>query len=121
MLKIFSIRILSFLFVVSLLNVSSIYAANSKTAKLDINKATVKELAKVKGIGKSKAEAIVEFVKKEQIKAMDELLKVEGIGKKTLKNIEEMFEVKTENAKTSEKKEQNKIKLKDAMMAELAN
>ncbi|AEA34658.1 ComEA family DNA-binding protein [Hippea maritima] len=105
MLRVLSIRILSFLFVVSLLNVSSIYAANSKTAKLDINKATVEELLKVKGIGKSKAEAIVKFVKKERIKTMDELLKVKGIGKKTLKNIEEMFEVKTESSKPSEKKE----------------
>ena len=105
MLKVFSIRILTFLFMVYLLNVSSIYAANSKTEKLDINKATVEELVKVKGIGKSKAEAIVNFAKKEHIKTMNQLLKVKGIGKKTLKNIEEMFEVKIESGKTLKKKE----------------
>ena len=100
MLKIFSVRILSFLFVVSLLNVSYVYAANSKPAKLGINKATIEQLTKVKGIGKAKAEAIVKFVKKEKVKTMDELLKVKGIGKKVLKNIEEKFEVKTKVAKT---------------------
>ncbi len=105
MVKVFSIRILAFLFVVYLLNVSSVYAASSKTAKLDINKATVEELTRVKGIGKSKADAIVKFVKKEHIKTMNQLLKVKDIGKKTLKNIEETFEVKTESGKTLKKKE----------------
>ena len=105
MVKVFSIRILAFLFVVYLLNVSSVYAASPKTAKLDINKATVEELTRVKGIGKSKAEAIVKFVKKEHIKTMNQLVKVKGIGKKTLKNIEKTFEVKTESGKTLKKKE----------------
>ena len=107
MLKVFSIRILSFLFMVSLLNVSFVYAANSKSTKLDINKSTVDQLTKVKGIGKAKAEAIVKFIKKEKVKAMDDLLKVKGVGKKVLKNIEEKFEVKgkSKTTKTSKKKE----------------
>ncbi len=96
MLKVFSIRIFAFLFMVSLLNIPSVYAAaNSKSAKLDINKATVEQLVKVKGIGQAKANAIVKFIEKEKVKAMDDLLKVKGVGKRVLKSIEEKFEVKS--------------------------
>ncbi len=94
MFKSLSLRMLYLLFAVSLLNVSYVYAANQSSKKLDINKATVAQLVKVKGVGKAKAKAIVLFIKsKHSIKNMDELLKVKGIGKKVLKNIEEKFYV----------------------------
>jgi competence protein ComEA len=89
------------------LNISSVYtASNSKSAKLDINKATVKQLMTVKGIGQAKAKAIVKFIEKEKVKAMDNLLKVKGVGKKVLKSIEEKFEVKSKSKppKKSKKK-----------------
>jgi len=68
---------------------------NAETKKLDINKTTVEEIMKVKGIGKKKAEAIINFIKQRKgIKNMNELLEVKGVGKKTLENIKKMFEVK---------------------------
>lgn len=81
------------LLVVSFLSVSSVYAqANSQ--KLDINKATVSELVTVKGIGEVKAKAIVDFVKKNAIKDMNELLAVKGVGQKVLEVLKQKFEVK---------------------------
>jgi len=55
---------------------------------VDINSASVKELASLDGIGKSKAESIVLFRKGHCFKTVDELSLVKGIGKKTVqKNI----------------------------------
>ncbi len=108
MLKVFYMRIVYLFLAVFLLNISNAYSAQQVDKKLDINKATVKELVKVKGIGKAKAEAIVKFVKKESIKTMDDLLKVQGIGKKVLNNLKEKFEVKKQSKPTPKK--QNKKK-----------
>ena len=51
-------------------------------ASVDLNTATQKELISLKGIGKSKAEAIIEYRKKNCFKSIDEVVKVKGIGKK---------------------------------------
>lgn len=51
-------------------------------ASVDLNNATQKELTSLKGIGKSKAEAIIEYRKKHCFKSLDEVVKVNGIGKK---------------------------------------
>lgn len=51
---------------------------------VDINSASVKELRSLKGIGKSKAEAIVSFRKSHCFKNVNELSMVKGIGKKTV-------------------------------------
>ena len=51
---------------------------------IDINKANIKELTALKGIGKSKAEAIVKHRKSKCFKKVDDLLLVKGIGKKTI-------------------------------------
>ncbi len=56
--------------------------------KVDINQATVQELAKLPGIGKKKAEAIVTYRnEKGNFSSVEDLLKIEGIGKKTLEKI----------------------------------
>ena len=87
------LRVLIALLVVSFLSVSSVYAqANSQ--KQDINKATVSELVTVKGIGEVKAKAIVDFVKKNAIKDMNELLAVKGVGQKVLETLKQKFEIK---------------------------
>ena len=54
-------------------------------ASVDINNASVKELTTLKGIGKKKAEAIIEYRKTHCFKNIEELTKVKGIGKKTVK------------------------------------
>jgi len=53
-------------------------------ATVDINTANVKELSTLKGIGKAKAEAIVEYRTKHCFKSVDEVIKVKGIGEKIL-------------------------------------
>jgi len=61
-----------------------------KYASVNINKASVKELMLgLKGIGKKKAKAIVDYrTKNGDFKVNDDLLKVKGIGKKLLKKNE---------------------------------
>ena len=53
-------------------------------ARVDINNASVKELSTLKGIGKTKAKAIVEYRKEHCFKNRAELSHVKGIGKKTV-------------------------------------
>ena len=52
--------------------------------RVDINSASVAELATLPGIGESKAKAIVEYRAVDPFKTVDDLKKVKGIGEKTL-------------------------------------
>ena len=61
---------------------------------VDINTATVEELASVAGIGQVIAQRIVEFREKNgPYKSVDDLLKVQGIGEKSLAKIRERLSV----------------------------
>lgn len=51
---------------------------------VDINRADVKELSALKGVGTKKAGAIIEYRTANCFKSIDELAKVKGIGKKTV-------------------------------------
>ncbi|HFU76961.1 MAG TPA: helix-hairpin-helix domain-containing protein [Epsilonproteobacteria bacterium] len=53
-------------------------------AVVDINTASIKELSTLKGLGASKAKAIVAYRKGHCFKSVDELANVKGIGKKTV-------------------------------------
>jgi competence protein ComEA len=66
---------------VLLFSASMIFAA-----AIDINKASVKELSSLKGIGEKKAKAIVAYRKKECFKSVRDLTKVKGIGPKFIEN-----------------------------------
>jgi competence protein ComEA len=58
--------------------------------KLDINRATAAELDSLKGIGPSKAQAIIEEREKNgKFTTIDDLLRVKGIGEKLLSGIRE--------------------------------
>ncbi len=59
--KIIYLRTLVILFVIALFSISLAYGGTSYH-KLDINRATVKELVSVKGIGKAKARAVLHFI-----------------------------------------------------------
>lgn len=62
----------------------------SKEGKVNINTATVEELKTLKGIGEKKAEAIIEYRKKNgSFKTKEDLMKVRGIGKKLFESFEE--------------------------------
>ena len=62
----------------------------SKEGRVNINTATVEELKTLKGVGEKKAEAIIEYRKKNgSFKTKEDLMKVRGIGKKLFESFEE--------------------------------
>lgn len=84
--KTFTILLAIFL----MLGLSSLTAAAGKNTsvlkgELNINTATVKQLAMLSGIGKKTAESIVQYrTQSGNYKTVDDLGKVKGIGKKIL-------------------------------------
>lgn len=57
-------------------------------ANVDLNTATQEELQSVKGIGKKKAQAIVEYRQAHgKFKSVDELDNVKGFGEKSIKKL----------------------------------
>ena len=62
----------------------------AKEGKVNINTATVEELKTLKGVGEKKAEAIIEYRKKNgSFKTKEDLMKVRGIGKKLFESFQE--------------------------------
>ena len=62
----------------------------TKEGKVNINTATVEELKTLKGVGEKKAEAIIEYRKKNgSFQTKEDLMKVRGIGKKLFESFEE--------------------------------
>jgi competence protein ComEA len=78
-------KLFAALALVSFALLSPVKAFSAEPGLIEINKATMEDLVKVKGIGKKKAQKILEL-KKElgTITAMEQLRKVKGIGKKTI-------------------------------------
>jgi competence protein ComEA len=63
----------------------------SSTEKLDLNKATVKELMKLKGVSAAKAKAIVTYRKKHgDFKSVEDLKEVKGFKKLNEKKMQEI-------------------------------
>lgn len=62
---------------------------STSNGKININEATVNELQELNGIGKSKAEAIIEYRKKTKFKSIDEIMNVDGIGESLFASIKE--------------------------------
>ena len=61
-------------------------------AKIDINKASIEQLDSLKGIGHSKAVAIIEYRKQHPFTKIEDIMKVKGIGKKLFEKIKEEIE-----------------------------
>lgn len=62
----------------------------AKEEKVNINTATVEELKTLKGVGEKKAEAIIEYRKKNgSFQTKEDLMKVRGIGKKLFESFQE--------------------------------
>ena len=68
-------------------------AASDTGGRIDINSASAAELAKLPGIGPSKAEAIVEFREKEPFVKAEDLRKVKGIGDQLFESIKDQVTV----------------------------
>ena len=81
---------------------------------IDINVATKEELMKLNGIGKAKAEAIIEYRNTHKFQNIDELKNVNGIGSKIFDNIKKDIYVdnKTERTNLEEDIKTNKGKNK---------
>ena len=70
-------------------NLSNTTPSNLKQGTVNINTATLEELQTIKGIGKKKAEAILQYRKEHgSFRTKEDLLQVKGIGKKALEAIE---------------------------------
>ncbi|HWH79098.1 MAG TPA: helix-hairpin-helix domain-containing protein [Candidatus Binatus sp.] len=93
--------------------------AGAALAAVNINTATKDELVTLKGIGDKKAQAIIDYRKKNgDFKSVDDLEKVEGIGPGTMKQIRSQLST---TGKTTIDKPEKAAKAKgDAMKADIA-
>lgn len=67
----------------------------NKNEKLNINKATLDQLATLYGIGEVKAKAIIEYREKNGgFKSIEDLDKVDGIGSKTVDKLRDKVDIK---------------------------
>jgi competence protein ComEA len=77
-----------------LLSLLVLLFSGSLYAAVDLNTASVEELQAVKGVGASKAEAIVQHRKQHgPFKRVEELDAVKGFGKKTVERLRSEFTV----------------------------
>ena len=72
-------------------------------AKIDINKADMKELHLLKGIGHTKAVAIMEYRKQHPFTKIEDIMKVKGIGKKLFEKIKDEIEIGEKNVGNTNK------------------
>jgi len=93
--------------------------AGAAIAAVNINTATKEELTTLKGVGDKKAQAIIDYRKKNgDFKSVDDLEKVDGIGPGTMKQLRAQISV---TGKTSIDKPEKAAKAKgDAMKGEKA-
>ena len=93
--------------------------AGAAFAAVNINTATKEELTTLKGIGDKKAQAIIDYRKKNgAFKTVEDLEKVEGIGPGTMKQIRSQIAV---SGKTTGDKPEKAAKAKgDAMKSDTA-
>ncbi len=93
--------------VIFALSLGLIPSISMATTVLNINKADLATLEKVKGLGPKKAKLVFEYRQQHgDFKSVEDLTKVKGIGKKTLARIEARKEVQLSTA--SENQEQQK-------------
>jgi comEA protein len=94
-------RILT-VFVVVMAVVALVHAVPAEEAtKIDLNKASVEDLLKIKGIGESYAQRIIEYRETNgQFNQIEDIMKVKGIGPKLFESIKDKITV---NVKSPEK------------------
>jgi len=105
----FPLRILANLLLLSLLLPFALLAAEEKKPepKVNINTATVEELAKLPGIGKSIAQRIVNHREKSgKFRTVDELLVIRGISRKKLEQLRPLITTEAEEAGEAKESEE---------------
>lgn len=91
----------------------------SAFAAVDLNTASQAELETVKGIGPKKAQAIIEYRKKNgQFKSADDLDKVPGFGKATVDKVKKDITVGNAKAAAAGKTADSKVVKEDAKPAD---
>lgn len=86
-------RLIFVLFIGVALIISTIAIAE-EAGKIDLNKATVEDLVKIKGIGQTYAERIIDYREKNgPFKNVEELLAIKGIGEKKLESIKDLLTI----------------------------
>ncbi len=64
------------------------------STKIDLNKASVEDLLKIKGIGQSYAQRIIEYREANgQFNQIEDIMKVKGIGSKLFESIKDQITV----------------------------
>jgi competence protein ComEA len=87
-------------------------------ALVNINTATKEELVSLKGIGEKKAQAIIDYRKKNgDFKSVDDLEKVEGIGPGTMKQIRSQLTI-TGKTTTDKAEKASKAKVAEKSKAD---
>ena len=69
------------------------WSSEAAGARINLNTASATELARLPGIGPSKAQAIVDYRSKEPFTKADDLRKVKGIGDKLYESIKDQVTV----------------------------
>lgn len=79
-------------------------------AKVDINTADKSQLMTLKGVGASKADAIIEYRKHDKFSAISDLKKVKGFGEKVFDKIKNDIEVTGGEIKKAVKEKEEEVK-----------
>ena len=67
--------------------------ANFLLATVNLNTATLEELKSIKGIGETKAKAILEYRQEQNFTSVEDIKKIKGIGEKTFESIKDSITV----------------------------
>ena len=96
MMEMLKLRRIIVLFIIIVFAAAGVVQA-ADAVKVDLNKATVQELVKLKGIGKKYAERIIEYREKNgNFEKIEDLMKIKGIGQKKFESIKDLIFIEKE-------------------------